>query len=233
MLVSCAGVEMGVNILRALGAVVVACVMLCACGSGQRTANLTAVEPIGSTLSAPQADKLLAELAELRPPELEQQLWTELSARLVAELNAARTYREASAVPAGEHAAVGDFTLTAQSDGGLYFRWSYANWADYNQDGLVNASDLTPIAVHLDKTGESPDWELARLADGNGDGAVTLSDITPIALNWQGWISGYVLQTAVGDDGPWEDLAEFDRAADGRDAGAGRLWFEYNLPDQS
>ncbi|MBN2083205.1 hypothetical protein JW859_13485 [bacterium] len=69
--------------------------------------------------------------------------------------------------------------------------WPYANPGDYNEDGLVGVSDLTPLGVHFNKTSASADWNAARVADGNDDGAITVADITTIGQNFNAFVEGY------------------------------------------
>ncbi|OPX22166.1 MAG: hypothetical protein B1H03_05065, partial [Planctomycetales bacterium 4484_113] len=54
-----------------------------------------------------------------------------------------------SSPPTGEANRVDDLALTDNGDGTYTLTWSYKNIGDYNQDGIVNVMDLTPLAVHL------------------------------------------------------------------------------------
>jgi hypothetical protein len=63
------------------------------------------------------------------------------------------------------------------------FEWRYQNPGDYNQDGEVNISDLTPLAVHLGSavpTTPGGENSIQAVVDGDGNGQVTIADITPL-----------------------------------------------------
>ena len=62
--------------------------------------------------------------------------------------------------------------------------WYYALEGDYNLDGEVNISDLTPLGQHLgESVRDLPKTDMLRLIDGNGDGEINISDITSIGAN--------------------------------------------------
>jgi PKD repeat protein len=99
-----------------------------------------------------------------------------------------------------------------QPPAGIRLSWTERQLGDYDQNGEVGISDLTPLGVNF---GESvaydplethdgiphwpegdPDaagglnWRLARI-DGDGNGEFNIADVTPIGLNWKSTISGY------------------------------------------
>ena len=75
--------------------------------------------------------------------------------------------------------------------------WRYYNSGDYDQNGLVNLADLTPIAVHYGA--ESPGGagmpfpveDEASVVDGNGNGLIGLDDITRIGAYFGSRVVGY------------------------------------------
>jgi len=116
---------------------------------------------------------------------------------------------------------------------GVELTWTERMIADYDQNGLITAGDLTPLGIHYKKTIDyddpslhggndywpagNPDddgsgtenWRLARI-DGNGDGWLEVSDITPLALQWNARMSGYVIERAVNQGtGQWIFDAEY------------------------
>ncbi|MBN2083361.1 hypothetical protein JW859_14285 [bacterium] len=109
----------------------------------------------------------------------------------------------------------------------LTITWLELLPGDYNQDGLVDASDLTPLGQHWgqqveydaadlhngnswfpagDPTGDgSLNWRLARI-DGNRDGLIGLADITTIAQHWRECIHGYLISDQpITDSWPGEE----------------------------
>lgn len=123
--------------------------------------------------------------------------------------------RAVSAPPSGEENAV--FDLAIDSIGSTWprecrFSFTEQQAGDYDLNGQVGVSDLTPLGAHFnssvvysdpagrDGIGWWPDgnpegggalnWRLARV-DGNRDGLINVSDITPIAQHWQETIVGF------------------------------------------
>jgi len=94
--------------------------------------------------------------------------------------------------------------------------WDYYYPGDYNQDGLVGVSDLTPLAQHLGEKGTVPHWEwdevanedvfqgyffaehsLGDVIDGNHDGWITLNDITLIGRRFGEGIQAFNLYASI------------------------------------
>ncbi len=136
-------------------------------------------------------------------------------------------------------------------------RWDYYYPGDYNQDGLVGVSDLTPLGAHLDERGDSlgkwydeeleqyvplgyafdPD-SLLWVIDGSGDGFITVSDITQIGQHFDEGVESFRLfESAVpsrdmpqanGDPSTILPLATVPFSTAQGMAGQERIWF--NLP---
>lgn len=124
--------------------------------------------------------------------------------------------RTAAIAPAGEANAVFDMhgEIILGDPPIIVFSWTERMLGDYNQDGLVGVSDLTPIGQSYNQTvlyddpaahggiahwplgdpdaGGAQNWRMARV-DGNDDGLIYLTDITTIAQHWEERISGYRL----------------------------------------
>ncbi len=76
------------------------------------------------------------------------------------------------------------------------FTWYYGNQGDYNQNGVVGLSDLTPLGMYYGETGPF-DWKLDKWCiDGDGNGVLNLGDITPLGVNFGRRLSGYRLYHA-------------------------------------
>ena len=65
--------------------------------------------------------------------------------------------------------------------------WFYQNQGDYDQNGEVNISDLTPLAIHFGKAAAGGSFAFSSVesvVDGDGNGLINISDITPIGVNF-------------------------------------------------
>lgn len=82
--------------------------------------------------------------------------------------------------PQGDENKVTDLSLVKGANGKYFLLWSYKNLGDYNQDGIVDIADITPIAQHYNENvNEYNEW-----IDGNKDGRIGISDVTAIAQNY-------------------------------------------------
>ena len=95
---------------------------------------------------------------------------------------------------------------------GIELKWTERLIGDYDQNGEVNISDLSPISASWKVTVSYDDpllhggfalwprgdptavgaanWSHARV-DGDGNGEINISDITPISVHWKQTLSGY------------------------------------------
>ncbi|MBN2081035.1 hypothetical protein JW859_02390 [bacterium] len=65
--------------------------------------------------------------------------------------------------------------------------WYHTCPGDYNQDGLVNASDITPLGASLNESAlpdEFPSHLQFALIDGDRNGMITVADLTAIGANF-------------------------------------------------
>ena len=115
----------------------------------------------------------------------------------------------------------------SRSDSGddAVLSWTYNNSGDYNLDGLVGVSDLTPIGIHYNKSTASPDWAAASCADGTNDGLISVTDITPIGQNYGNFITNYVIEADIEGNDTWVPVA--NAARDTGAAGADSDWLEF------
>ncbi|MCB1222256.1 hypothetical protein KDL30_16490, partial [bacterium] len=143
---------------------------------------------------------VLRPAAGKEPGGLQAQLEVELER---AMLEAGRTKRS-SAPPTGVANRVNDLTLSAGSDGFL-LEWTYVNDADYDRNGVVSISDLTPIGLGFGKQNSDPAWENFRVADGDGNGEINLADVTPVGRNFGNNISHWMLQNSFTGTSGWVD----------------------------
>jgi len=166
---------------------------------------------------------VLTELERLQPPEgVDACVFAQLKAALGQALREHST-RLASAPPKGANNKVSDLVVLA--GGGLRLMWSYRNIGDYNQDGVVSISDVTPLAIHYLATVAVPN-SIEDVVDGNRDGVVNISDITPIAINFGVNCSGYALQNSPTGEPSGPGWSTYLTVPLGQAAGIGRLVFD-------
>jgi hypothetical protein len=103
--------------------------------------------------------------------------------------------RTASVPPVGVYNVINDFEVSEAGEGQVELRWTQINVGDYNFDGIVGISDLTPLGQLLgtvyDRDAQDAVLQRVYWVDGNTDGAITISDITPIGQNYGAYIAGY------------------------------------------
>jgi len=74
----------------------------------------------------------------------------------------------------------------------------YYNVGDYNQNGGVALTDLTPLAVHFGDLGPVfPPNSIERVVDGNNNGEINVSDLTPMGVNWLNTVEEYNIYTST------------------------------------
>jgi hypothetical protein len=109
--------------------------------------------------------------------------------------------------------------------------WTYCVNGDYDQNGEVGVSDITPVGLHFGKTTASADWETARVADGDGNGEVNASDLTRIGLNFGATVSDFMVLASPSEGGPFVGgagtIVAFDSAP--KPGGGGPRAFEFEL----
>ncbi|MCC7479588.1 fibronectin type III domain-containing protein [bacterium] len=83
--------------------------------------------------------------------------------------------------------------------GEVSLSWEERNLGDYNNNGIVEITDLTPIGLNYQqKVSDSPTPKRLEIIDGSMDGIVNVQDLTRIGANFQRRIEGYNLYRADG-----------------------------------
>ncbi len=131
--------------------------------------------------------------------------------------------RTASKAPTGPGSR-SDISHAHNTTFGLF--WHYYNQGDYDQNGEVNISDLTPLGINLKQVGPFGPATILGLVDGDANGEINLADITPIGANFGASVSSYNLYAS-------NDFAAYP--ADGGpstiDPYATKEFSDYQLPD--
>ena len=109
-----------------------------------------------------------------------------------AEISLGRGQRAAASVPPQGFAnTVQDLEVTPVAEGSYLLTWTEVNIGDYDANGLVGVSDLTPVGQHYgEKIG--PD-NAFYWVDGTRDGYILVDDITPIGQHYDSMIKGYIV----------------------------------------
>jgi len=140
---------------------IISALVLGTCGGSGRRAVVQPQDRVAPPIQAADdesLDKALMELEGLQCPEgVDEELWAELKGALEEAMEGhGRDARATSRVPhkwvstppSGEDNRVGDLTLTDHYDTTYTLSWRYRNLGDYDQNGTVGISDITPIAIH-------------------------------------------------------------------------------------
>jgi PKD repeat protein len=149
-----------------------------------------------------------AELDALACPEgVDGKLWEELKAALKEALG-----KTAATPPTGDINRVADLAMEDHNDGSYTFTWHYRNLGDYDQDGKVSISDITPIAQHFGETydTETEPNSIQAVIDGSGNGKVDIADITAIAQNFGTECAAYSVRSAASYPASIDDTTVLD-----------------------
>jgi len=101
----------------------------------------------------------------------------------------ARVPRQASSVPSRDQAA---HQLVFDPET-LEFQWFYMSPGDYDQNGEVGISDLTPLGANFKAVGPFDPSSARFLIDGDGNGEIGIADITTIGANFSANIDTYAV----------------------------------------
>jgi outer membrane protein assembly factor BamB len=168
-------------------------------GCGGRTAASTispgGVEP--ATSAGIDLAQALSELDALATPAgVEPKLFATLKASLRAMLLQRGTAKLVSTPPDTQASKVDDLTALRYASSAT-FTFTYRNAGDYNQDGIVNTTDVVNLALYFSVDNTAPGWKQAQVADGNNNGKVELGDLIVIAANFGKQVLGYRLWYSV------------------------------------
>lgn len=198
-----------------------------ACGGSKHTsARMPGITP-PAVVSINDA---LAELDALSVPAgVDPAVFGQLKSALRAALVARGKDKVTCIPPTGSANVVPDLTLVDNLDGTMNLTWHYYCSGDYNQDGSVGISDITPLAMHYGETHEEGEMNsFAAVVDGSGDLAVNIADITPIAMNFGVNFAGYFVETSDMQGGVYTEAAELPISY-GQGEDVGRIMFVHNF----
>ncbi|MCD6282467.1 SBBP repeat-containing protein [bacterium] len=176
--------------------------MTSACGGHERKpSSLPSLQtelPIAQSPVEVSLNETLADLEKLKTPEgVAPDLFQQLKDELAKQLHINSASKIICRPPTGEANRVDDLALTDNSDGTYTLTWHYRNLGDYDQNGTVGISDITPIAMHYGETYDVEDVNcLLAVIDGSGNCIIDCADIMPIAEGFSSVVVGYKVRVA-------------------------------------
>ncbi len=127
--------------------------------------------------------------------------------------------------PRGAKNVITDLKAGYSDEESLFtFRWPYQNVGDYDQNGIVSISDITPIAEHFSEQANEGNYWI----DGTGDGVINIQDVTPIAEHFFSQVAGYLIEATGGEEG-WTFVGEIPFSDSAKDA-SGKARFTLPVP---
>ncbi|MEZ4210162.1 MAG: hypothetical protein R3B38_00355 [Patescibacteria group bacterium] len=93
-------------------------------------------------------------------------------------------------------------SISNHVNGWLYVYWQHKITGDYNNDGVVDQADITPIASNWQRVEGGANWMFAESADGDGNGIINAADLVPIARHYGESVDHYLTQYQDAD-GNW------------------------------
>ncbi|MCB1215942.1 hypothetical protein KDL44_01015 [bacterium] len=182
--------------MLALTVLCILAILLSACSAGP-----------GPEIMLTDDDSALQEVANAETPAgVDNTLFAELRAELERVLGTRETLR----APEGSSNEIHDLLLSGSDISGWELSWSYCCTGDYDLNGEVNISDLTPIGLHYRARFGDPEWHQARLADGDGNGELNIADVTPIGIHYGTSVGGFHIYGADDPAGPWQLIGQFE-----------------------
>lgn len=145
-----------------------------------------------------------------------------------ALLSALEASRSASSPPDPGINVIDDLVITDLGGGAAALSWTYKNRGDYDLNGEVNISDLTPVGQHFGRSSAHPQWDAAQKADGDGNGEVNIADVTPIGQAYGAQCAAFNLYGSDSAEGPFGYLDSLPFASG--DFGVFPPQFTWNLP---
>lgn len=134
------------------------------------------------------------------PAGVDSELWSQLKGELRRVLMAQP--RLAQTAPLADASQT---TLSLDEDT-LTLSWLFFSQGDYDQNGEVNISDLTPIAQHFGESSGGGGFavdSVQSVVDGDANGEINISDISPIGVNFGRRAASYnVYRSLSADDVP-------------------------------
>ena len=117
------------------------------------------------------------------------------------------TKKLVSTPPTGAANKVNDLTVTRETNGDFTLSWHYRNLGDYDQNGSVGVSDITPLAQHFGETydAQNESDSIKAVIDGSGNAKIGVEDVTQIAQNFGVAVAKYSVRGSDAFTGPFAE----------------------------
>ena len=136
-------------------------------------------------------------IARIRPQEYGLMEGNGLLAEIAMSPHPAGEPRQVAATATESSLVFENFTIENNGSANV-LSWEDHIKADYNNDGVVSISDITPLAVYFGgEVGDGVNDQQEAWVDGNGDTIVNIMDITPLAAYFGHVINGYFIYRRV------------------------------------
>ncbi len=198
---------------------------LCACGKRHSNPPAFTIAPVPQTLS-----DITRRINALPVPDgVSPELFLELKVALKDSL----AMRDAAGVSfirlpvTGDENIVDDLDYREDGLGGWELTWHYKNVGDYDQNGSVGISDITPIAMYY-KQPATPPTTIA--ADGDNSGTVDIADITPLAIHFNYEAAHYSVRSSDTQSGAYTNEVGQVVVVESTADSTGFLRFNFTLP---
>ncbi|MEP0813385.1 MAG: PKD domain-containing protein [bacterium] len=190
-----------------ISALILIVALSAACSAGGRRG---AGQKPGLALIPFQSGDPFGELSKLEPPAgADPAVFELLRGELEKALKGAGKLRASSAAPTLTESKVMDLAYLDDGDGTYSLAWTYRNKGDYDQNGEVGVSDITPIALNfLESASDEGPQDPDMVVDGDGNGEIGVSDITPIAINYLITVAKYKVEGSANANGPFQAAGE-------------------------
>ncbi|MCB1217190.1 hypothetical protein KDL44_07345 [bacterium] len=213
-----AGLRSTISMLALAGALLLAIAFSAACAGRSQA-------PENGQSAAQSLEQVLAELEAMPvPADTDPDSFEELRRELARVLKQEWADRSAARAPGTFAFPYADLNFIEQ-DSLAYLNWNCYFTADYDMNGEVGISDLTPLGTFLGRDDSQPGFPF--WVDGDNNGIISLADITPIGTNFGCSVFNYKVQGThtPGDPDSWQTLDIISRS---QREGAS---LKYQLPD--
>ncbi|MEP0813751.1 MAG: PKD domain-containing protein [bacterium] len=138
------------------------------------------------------------------PDGADPKVFSLLSKRLLSELGEIANGRTSSQLPPQSPPLM--LESVSNGDGTYSVSWRYFLPGDYNLDGEVSVSDITPVALRFMRSVTDGEGDIVeKFIDGDGSGEIGVGDVTTIALNFG---ARYKIQFGIYDVPPFYSWQE-------------------------